>query len=561
MKRLLVFFSAVLIGLFGILPSLFSQNFQWAVSCAKGINDDYGVISSNAAGDVFLTGKWTYPRGIFGNDTLGAGYLPTMLCKLNASGDFQWTKGIRIVGNSCSSTETFVSASKLSNDVFLYGNVCGNVYFDTAHFPSSEGQIFLSRYNGNGELIWLKAPADKEKCAIMRACFDVEDNAYIIGYSSDTMHFSERLVYPGGFLSKFTSDGLCTMIKNINVYQGVILQEFCHLKDGGFLLAGKTSAPSVIIETDTLISSTIYGGDLLLVKYDSTGKYLWSKLDGKTGAVGWISGVTNDVTGNFLVVGLHHGVPLIFGADTIPKNATGGMFLVKYDANGNALWATNSQSSPMVDTEPFALTTSNDGKTYVTGGIMNVYDLDTVQFGSQYLYLNGQSAMYVACYDSNGNCLGLRYAESDCGSGPELQFLGTSVTADNNGNCIVAGQFKRNADFDSYSLTSMGAKDIFIARCSQITGLEEPQKTEQNTLLIYANPNTGKCNITIPDEFKNDKNLRLQIFDHKGRLIQQAAVENAEDKIKLNIEAQAKGMYTAILSNGKKNYSGKIVFE
>jgi hypothetical protein len=34
-----------------------------------------------------------------------------------------------------------------------------------------------------------------------------------------------------------------------------------------------------------------------------------------------------------------------------------------------------------------------------------------------------------------------------------------------------------------------------------------------------------------------------------------------EGKIKLNISAQARGVYNAVLSNGKKNYSGRIVFE
>ncbi len=59
----------------------------------------------------------------------------------------------------------------------------------------------------------------------------------------------------------------------------------------------------------------------------------------------------------------------------------------------------------------------------------------------------------------------------------------------------------------------------------------------------------------------NESDLTLQIYDLKGKLVQQSKVEPSEGKISLNIEAQAKGMYTAILSNGKKSYSGKIVFE
>ena len=80
-------------------------------------------------------------------------------------------------------------------------------------------------------------------------------------------------------------------------------------------------------------------------------------------------------------------------------------------------------------------------------------------------------------------------------------------------------------------------------------------------LIIYANPTTGKCNITIPEEFNNEKDLTLQIFDTKGNLIQQTHVEMIDNKIKLNIESEAKGIYNVVLTNGKKNYTGKIIFE
>jgi len=34
-----------------------------------------------------------------------------------------------------------------------------------------------------------------------------------------------------------------------------------------------------------------------------------------------------------------------------------------------------------------------------------------------------------------------------------------------------------------------------------------------------------------------------------------------EGKIKLSLEAEAKGLYNAVLSNGSKTYSGKIIFD
>jgi len=80
-------------------------------------------------------------------------------------------------------------------------------------------------------------------------------------------------------------------------------------------------------------------------------------------------------------------------------------------------------------------------------------------------------------------------------------------------------------------------------------------------LLIYPNPNTGTCTITIPEEFLYENNLTLSIYDNLGKLVQQIATEKGVEELNMPLNLQAKGVYVAILSNGKKSYSGKIVFE
>jgi hypothetical protein len=65
----------------------------------------------------------------------------------------------------------------------------------------------------------------------------------------------------------------------------------------------------------------------------------------------------------------------------------------------------------------------------------------------------------------------------------------------------------------------------------------------------------------VPDEFLHEKNLVLSIFDNTDKLIQQKTLEMNEGKIKVSLEAEAKGIYNVTLSNGKKSYGGKIVFE
>jgi hypothetical protein len=135
------------------------------------------------------------------------------------------------------------------------------------------------------------------------------------------------------------------------------------------------------------------------------------------------------------------------------------------------------------------------------------------------------------------------------------------VSVDPSGNLLCAGNFYNTITVGPNTFTSRGENDIFVAKCSPITGIIKPMTANGNRLLIYANPTTGVCNITIPDELKNEKNLTLFVYDQSGRLIQKTSVEMTDGKIRLDIRARAKGTYQAILTNGEKRYSGKIVFE
>jgi hypothetical protein len=111
------------------------------------------------------------------------------------------------------------------------------------------------------------------------------------------------------------------------------------------------------------------------------------------------------------------------------------------------------------------------------------------------------------------------------------------------------------------TIESYGSSDFIFAKCSAITGVEEQKSNWQNKLLIYANPTTGKCTVTIPEEFLNEKQLTLQVFDFQGKLIEKTVLALADGKIRLNLEARAKGMYQVVLDNGRKSYTGKVVFE
>ena len=89
----------------------------------------------------------------------------------------------------------------------------------------------------------------------------------------------------------------------------------------------------------------------------------------------------------------------------------------------------------------------------------------------------------------------------------------------------------------------------------------DPKSGSGDQLVLYPNPSTGTCSITIPEEFLFESSLTLSIYDNSGKLLQQIPIENGAESFNVQLEHRAAGVYPVVLSNGRKSYRGKIVFK
>jgi hypothetical protein len=80
-------------------------------------------------------------------------------------------------------------------------------------------------------------------------------------------------------------------------------------------------------------------------------------------------------------------------------------------------------------------------------------------------------------------------------------------------------------------------------------------------IIIYPNPTTGTCTLTIPEEFLYENHLTLSIYAPSGKLLQQIPIKQNSESFPFQIEQKAAGVYPVVLSNGKRSFRGKIVFE
>jgi hypothetical protein len=160
-------------------------------------------------------------------------------------------------------------------------------------------------------------------------------------------------------------------------------------------------------------------------------------------------GVTTDGAGNVIVTGLFSGRPY-FGGTLLSSGGAADMFLAKYSPTGTILWVKSAGGADT--TAGWGVATDGAGNVYVTG-----YFKGTATFGSTTLPNAGQSDIFVAKYDADGNSL---WAKSAGGSGIDRA---RGIATDGSGNVIVGGRFQGSATFGGNVLNSAGADDIVLA--------------------------------------------------------------------------------------------------
>ena len=188
---------------------------------------------------------------------------------------------------------------------------------------------------------------------------------------------------------------------------------------------------------------------MFIVKYDPDGNVIWAKSYAGTDTVNGLD-IVLDYLGNIYVTGYFSG-SVSFGSTTLSSSGSVDIFVAKYDSDGNVIWAKQAGGSKSEKGNSIVL--DSLGNIYVTG-----YFSGSVFFGSSNIVSNGNFDMFIAKYDSEGNVIWAKQA------GGEYQDRGIGVVVDDLGCAYVTGYFTQDATFDSTVITGMEDSDIFIAK-------------------------------------------------------------------------------------------------
>lgn len=101
--------------------------------------------------------------------------------------------------------------------------------------------------------------------------------------------------------------------------------------------------------------------------------------------------------------------------------------------------------------------TDKNGNSYITGSFSN-----QTEYGDLLLNGFGEKDMFIAKYNSQGNCIWAKNA------GGESEDRGYGIALDSQGNWYVTGVFKLSAAFDNKVVKSYSHYDAFVCKYSSI---------------------------------------------------------------------------------------------
>ncbi len=339
-----------------------------------------------------------------------------------------------------------------SGNVYVAGTFKGNSNWGLTEITGAGNDIFLSKYNANGDLLWVVSAGSSDDEAASSVAVDASGNPYIAGSFRSTATFGSSSVISAGsddiFIAKYNSSGVVQWVNRIGGTGQDVGNSLTIDASGNILLAGYFNGTISFSGSSTSLTS--YGqSDFLVAKYNSSGALQWANKGGSTG-YDFAFGVATDQSSNVFVTGEIKGAST-FGSVTTTYNAMADIAIVKYNSSGVVQFANGYGSAG--DDQGYGIAVDASNQVYVVGAFSS-----SVTFGTSSLTSGGITDGFLI--KITGAAGAVQWAKKQGGF---AQDAAGGVGIGTNGDIFVVGSFGGTASFDAQTLTSSGNLDIFTA--------------------------------------------------------------------------------------------------
>jgi len=511
-----------------------------------------------------------------------------------------------------------------AGNVYVTGFFTGPLTLDTGSraitLPNKNyrNDAFISKYDKNGTLNWVKSFGDSLDEVGKKIVVDGSGNIYVAGLYQGTVDFDPGVKKielkakssTGVFLVKYDSSGKFIWANDIPIpepnsgYTSTIALTIDHSNDiyisttsgiskmdtnGKQLWNTKfvgndhffvfsctadsdknlylTGEYNGFVDLDTTMKNDYLRNKLgsydgFILKLDSTGKFRWVRGIATTSQYYGSSSPTTSVVldgKGYLYVAGYFQERITFDSLTPSLNflnrGNSDMFIAKLDTAGMYMWTKQIGGNSTDIATSIVLDTQ--GMLYLTGSFTGSIDFDPGPEIHPIItnFNGGANRIFVSKYDTAGRYIWAEYI----GVSEDGRATGRSITINKSGEIILTGEYSDICDFDpgigtSY-LSSAGYSDCYVVKLRQIT-TDVPEPLTFATVL-YPNPTTGAVTLEFGTSISNG---RLRLINLLGQTIVERD-ELSGESCNIDLTGQASGMYLVEISSGGEVMRRNLVKE
>lgn len=348
------------------------------------------------------------------------------------------------------------------NNIYLTGEFSATATFDTISIASAGNvDYFLVKFDSSRAALWAKKGGGTLTDRGYGVVVDKDDNVITTGHLYGTAIFDGVSLTSAGnldaFTAKYSPNGTMLWIKQGTGVSQVSSRSVAVDTAGNIIVVGYFGTTNQLNVAFDAVTLTSNGlRDAYIVKYDPDGNVLWARNGGGINSGEEAKDVAVDLDGNIYVTGIFVD-SASFDTQKIYGNGGSDIFVTKYDKDGQILWVTSAGGDKTDEGRGIAIDKS--GKLYVGG----TFDSAAV-FGVDTFFTAGNSDAFIAEYDADGN-----FVNIVIGGGTDNDYC-NDIAVDTLGNVYGIGQFRSTATFNTTNLASSGLDDILFFKYSSTGG-------------------------------------------------------------------------------------------
>ena len=320
----------------------YDQNgaFLWAKQLSSPENVFPYSVTSDGSDNIIVGGEFQNTLDLGDTALTSAGSYDAFVVKYDKDGTLLWARSIggRLGGESAQAVATD-DAGNIAVTGFYY--VAASFGDTTLISPTVSGDIFVARYTGAGQLLWVSSAGGV-------GSFD--EGSSIVYHSDGTIYTSGRISYPGGkfgtttidggggYIAKYTSDGQVIWVTpTITTGLARAIQDIGLDEDGDVYGVGYFSDT---LRVGTTILVTDNYNDALVLRLASDGTPLYAEQITGTKAVYGLTLAMEASSDFFTIAGYFSGAVEI-GDTTLDSGGSSNTnsFIAAYTLGGFPAWA------------------------------------------------------------------------------------------------------------------------------------------------------------------------------------------------------------------------------